>query len=750
MGRSVSVNKKRLNIGLLVGKITDYFSSELSKGAIETAKQLDVNLTVIPGGYLGIQDYNDSLGNFYEYQSNVLYNYAAKAAFEYLIVCTGTICYALDKEKSEKFLDTFGDTPLLSVAYVSEKHESLVFDNRSGIADAIDYLAKQGRKHIGIMAGMPDNYDCLKRIEAYKEGLERNGLEFKESYVQHCDIAFESGSECDEFLDNNPEIDAVLCVNDIIASIMYNCIVDREKRVGSDIAVIGFDDRASSKDLDPPLASVKADAKLLGKRSVEIAVARLTGKKTEIVPVPTSFVPRHSCFTEDASFEMPADLFEGTMDQVKENLKAYLDTVIFDLSERKKINDSLSDFVDFLDAEFIDKKADRSSVENTFARVSRLYATQVGGLSRMANLLEVLFIWLMRNADAANVPAVKELFDSLKTIRETDIHKGQNLHEFYSRLENGFIRDSLNVGVNLKDSYGDILRKLCNIGSVTSYLYVLDKPVIHNNGFEYPQDYSWQFKAYCYGAHPYIIRDKDKDMDTPQVFSNVFLVSDRPRILIATVLYTAATQYGLALLEPEGWELFDELTLITNQLSSACRTLDILRSLNDHLIDINDRNTELETESKTDELTRVYNRKGFFKACDELIEKYAGKDDEFVICYADTDDLREINIEHGHIEGDYSIKLTSDCLRHAFGRYAVIGRMGGGEFAVITHHSQIFSPEDVMGRKEKFLENLNASSIKPYKFRISMGITQEHCTNRADVEDALEKACELILDRRKK
>lgn len=72
-------------------------------------------------------------------------------------------------------------------------------------------------------------------------------------------------------------------------------------------------------------------------------------------------------------------------------------------------------------------------------------------------------------------------------------------------------------------------------------------------------------------------------MDTGSVFCNPRLISDRARILIAADLFSANIQYGLALLEPEDDDFIDELELVSYQLSSAVRSLDMLRNLNNLL-----------------------------------------------------------------------------------------------------------------------------------------------------------------------
>ena len=135
-------------------------------------------------------------------------------------------------------------------------------------------------------------------------------------------------------------------------------------------------------------------------------------------------------------------------------------------------------------------------------------------------------------------------------------------------------------------------------------------------------------------------------MKTSDVFNNEYLVSDRTRILIAVDLYSAETQYGIALLEPESFELFDELELITYQLSSAVRTLDILKNLNKLLTDTklalalandykyiycidmkNDTYVEYERDSTEKDFEVVSNGTDFYKDCKTECEQKIHKED---------------------------------------------------------------------------------------------------------------------------
>ena len=745
------MNKKRPNICLLVAKITDQFSNDITRGAMKAALKADVNLTVIPGGYVGIQEHNDHFGMHYEYQNNVLFDYAAGGRFDLCIAAAGSIGYTYNASQLRDFLAPFKDMPIISLAADIEGCEPLLFDNSTGISQAVGYLAEQGRKHIGIMVGNLENTDCYQRYKAYRKSLDVHGLEFKESYVQLCDLSYECADEAAKLLDNNPELDAVICVTDPIAATLTDVITSRNTEVGKDIAVVGFDDLPAASEMHPKLASIRADAKLMGAMAVEKAVAMLNKNDAheDIRLVPTEFIPRQSCYSEVNFVDTPDEMFNGSIEAIKDNLCRYATANVTDEQAKKKVCSAINHFIDLLDKEFIRSVAAPEARDRVIEAIEEMLSanTEANININLPGMHEIGFIWIVRNCRRENISMIREIYRMLRSRYNQARRKAAPAYDDMAHREKVFIQDSLMVGMDLKDSYSEILRRLCNINVKTSYLYILDKPIIHNYGFDFPTDLTWEFKAYSYGANTFSLPEKAQKMYTAEVFKNSFLVSDRPRIIVATPLYTAETQYGLVLLEPESPEMFRELDLITYQLSSAVRTLNILKELNILLTDASERNTELETESKMDEITRVYNRKGFYAACDEVFAK-SENDCDFVVCYADTDNIKLVNHSYGHVAGDFMIKLTSDCLRHAFGKSAVIGRMGGGEFGVIIRKSQIFSIEDIMNRKNKFISDFNKSKIKPFTFCCSLGITEAECRDRSDLEAALEKSCERILEER--
>lgn len=629
------MKNERYNIGLLVANITDSFSNRLARGAMRRARELDVNLMIFPGKYIGVMNKYEQYDIKYEYQYNVLFDIAAAAKLDYLIVAVGTIAYAYDTAGRKTFLDSLGGTPMLSVSSEIEGYDFLQYENRAGIAEAIDLLVRSGRKNIGLMAGDLDNFECRQRFEEYKASLERNGMAYREELVAECDLAHESIYDVCPFIERNPDIDAVVCVNDIIASKLYEVLAEKNIAVGKDVAVIGFDDLSFCTRLSPPLSSVRADASELGAVAIDKAVNYLSGIEDNRHYIETKFIQRASCPTDD-------------------------------MHKESKI-------------------------------VPKAYTVEK--------------------------------------------------YEERTHRENIFIRDTMMFGSDAEKGYTQIMKQLSCIGADTAFIYIYDKPIVHKNGAGFPKNLSWLFKAYSYGKTLFSVPQNEQRVTTPELFKNGCLPNDRQYTLLAADLYSAENQYGLALLEPHSEDFFDELELVTYQLSSAVRTLDALKNQAVLLSELHIRNLALEKMSRNDELTGTYNRRGFYLEAEKLVRETTGN--SYIVCYADMDNLKTVNDTFGHEEGDYCIKLATKCLYTILGDNVIIGRMGGDEFAAILPLDSSLRPWDVLQARSRFVKEFNERKNRPYRFDISIGVHDAIIRNGYELQSAISVADNLMYIEKK-
>ena len=114
-----------------------------------------------------------------------------------------------------------------------------------------------------------------------------------------------------------------------------------------------------------------------------------------------------------------------------------------------------------------------------------------------------------------------------------------------------------------------------------------------------------------------------------------------------------------------------------------------------HLID------SLRSVAMTDELTGVYNRRGFLQIGTRFLDVTRRELRCAYLVYLDLNGLKQVNDTAGHTAGDALIRHTGDFLRELFPSYGVhevLGRLGGDEFAALTTDMKCPSRSEILLR----------------------------------------------------
>lgn len=90
---------------------------------------------------------------------------------------------------------------------------------------------------------------------------------------------------------------------------------------------------------------------------------------------------------------------------------------------------------------------------------------------------------------------------------------------------------------------------------------------------------------------------------------------------------------------------------------------------------------ELELQAGTDPLTGLANRRAFLDALANALGHGAGGPGGALL-FADLDNLKPLNDEHGHEAGDAALRCTAQLLREAAGGNGTAARFGGDEFTL--------------------------------------------------------------------
>ena len=96
-----------------------------------------------------------------------------------------------------------------------------------------------------------------------------------------------------------------------------------------------------------------------------------------------------------------------------------------------------------------------------------------------------------------------------------------------------------------------------------------------------------------------------------------------------------------------------------------------------------DQMRELKSESACDKLSGVLNRRGFDEAAEALLAGAGGAGLIGTLAIADIDHFKRVNDSRGHACGDVVIAAFGALLQTMFGQRAIVGRIGGEEFAIL-------------------------------------------------------------------
>lgn len=262
--------KKGYRIGLVIGNVEDDFSNQVCKGVMRGAEILGDTVFVFPVKYFG-QDEIDQADVLqrYEYQYNNMLTYAQSQSLDLILFCLSTIAYRSTPEEYNYLLHIFKDIPVLLIATNTDKFPSVVYDNENGLRDGINYIIKQKKcKHIAMLTGTESNTDAQERYKVFMNVMAENNLPVPDSMIVRGEFNDKCYPLVEKLLKNNPELQAIVCANDSMAKAVYSILNQYHFVIGKDILVMGFDDIEDAENMVPPLATVRADAALLGYRAI--------------------------------------------------------------------------------------------------------------------------------------------------------------------------------------------------------------------------------------------------------------------------------------------------------------------------------------------------------------------------------------------------------------------------------------------------------------------------------------------------
>lgn len=153
--------------------------------------------------------------------------------------------------------------------------------------------------------------------------------------------------------------------------------------------------------------------------------------------------------------------------------------------------------------------------------------------------------------------------------------------------------------------------------------------------------------------------------------------------------------------------------------------------------------SELSHLAISDELTGLYNRRGFLLLGSERMKLAHSLKKNVLLFFADLDNLKQINDQYGHQEGDQALLKTADVFRNTFRNSDITGRFGGDEFAALVIEDFGHTSDTISRRLQDNMAELCANNTQ-YPISLSVGMTRYVAEFRSSLKKLLAQADQAL------
>jgi diguanylate cyclase (GGDEF)-like protein len=148
----------------------------------------------------------------------------------------------------------------------------------------------------------------------------------------------------------------------------------------------------------------------------------------------------------------------------------------------------------------------------------------------------------------------------------------------------------------------------------------------------------------------------------------------------------------------------------------------------------------LRSLSLIDDLTGLYNRRGFLDLGEHHLKLARRSGRPLTLFYLDLDQFKSINDSFGHHVGDRGLVRVADLLRQTFRRSDLLARLGGDEFAALALEASGDDVRTLVGRLRNRIRDVNATGREPFRLSASIGIARYEDGRRIRLDELLARA----------
>lgn len=275
-------------VGLLVGDVSDPYFSRIAAGVIEAADAAGLAVTMAATG----RDSSREL--------DLVRTMAAQRP-RVMIVAGSRLAGNPDQPALIEELTALAESGgrVIMISQPVLPFPTVAMDNTTGARQLAEALAGLGYRRFAVLRGNDALETSNERLRGFRDGLAEHGIELADRHVISTEFTRDGGyaGALELIKEARGEVELIFAVNDVMAVGAMSALRSVGLRPGVDVAVAGYDDIPTVRDVTPALTTVGIPLAEIGREAVRHALETpdaQPGKASVVWTAKSSVVIRES------------------------------------------------------------------------------------------------------------------------------------------------------------------------------------------------------------------------------------------------------------------------------------------------------------------------------------------------------------------------------------------------------------------------------------------------------------------------
>lgn len=262
-------------------------------------------------------------------------------------------------------------------------------------------------------------------------------------------------------------------------------------------------------------------------------------------------------------------------------------------------------------------------------------------------------------------------------------------------------------------------------------------------------------KVHMFVDNSTMIEEFDKNLTfNPQETLVPSTLMDKSGNYVVYPIYSGELNYGYVVCRLKTLDFAVSIVSLRIIISALSQAFEYTNQTNENKIlsdenkELIQHNTNLNRQSKTDELTRLLNRRGFMELGQNNINLAMEDNDSGLVFFADLDGLKTINDKYGHKMGDAAIKAMGSVLSQILRANDIVGRLSGDEFAGVATGMGENLVAKVRKEAKELCKEISEQHKFPFTLSFSIGYSKFDSNNNS-LKELLEQADKVLYEEKK-